>query len=388
MLAFLATSRQLYGFLIDKDNYPIWEIGGTAALRKQVENMLRGMGNFDGNQVLPVADLKSAAWADPAGKVREALFKSAKVPFPGKTEQLVIVPDSFLWYLPFEALPVGDSKQPQPLITQTRLRYTPTLGLAVPDARGRKPSASTAVVLGRMYPGASESVAAAACEELQQAMKGTVPLRTPLPAASAVYGSLFDRLIVLDDLAAPEGNPFGWSPVTLDKATPGSSLEAWMGLPWGGPDQVLLPAFHTPAENSLKKLTNSQAGTELFYASCGLMASGSRTVLVSRWRTGGRSTIDLTREFLQELPHAPADAAWQRSVFLSFNSPVIVEQEPRIKADPNDEPLSASHPFFWAGYLLLDTGAPPFKSDEPAPQRIDLKPAAKAGEAEVKQAGE
>jgi hypothetical protein len=217
-------------------------------------------------------------------------------------------------------------------------------------------------------------VTANACEELRQAMRGTVALRTPLPAASGVYASLFDRLVVLDDIAPAENNPFVWSPVTLDKNSAGSSLDAWMALPWGGPDQIILPAFHTPAENSLKKVTSAAAGTELFYASCALMACGSRTMLISRWRTGGQSSIDLTREFLQELPHAPASAAWQRGVFLSFDSPVILEQEPRLKANANDEPITASHPFFWAGYMLLDTGASPFKSDEPEVQKIELKP--------------
>ncbi len=84
-------------------------------------------------------------------------------------------------------------------------------------------------------------------------MPGTVALRTPLPAASSVYSILFDRLIVLDDIGpGADASPFAWSPVTLDKGTAGSTLDAWMGLPWDGPDQVILPAFHTPAENSLK----------------------------------------------------------------------------------------------------------------------------------------
>src|SRR5690606_20506333 len=149
--------------------------------------------------------------------------------------------------------------------------------------------------------------------------------------------------------------------------------------PWGGPDQVLLPGFHTPAENSLKKLSTPQAGADLFFTSCAFMASGTRTLLISRWRTGGQTSVDLSREFLQELPHAAASAAWQRSVFLTADSPVVVEQEPRIRAGNNEEPPTASHPFFWSGYLLVDTGAAPFKSDDAAPQEDQLKPGA-AGE--------
>jgi hypothetical protein len=196
---------------------------------------------------------------------------------------------------------------------------------------------------------------------------------------------LFDRLVVLDDVVTADSTPLGWSPVTLDKQAPGSSLESWVGLPWGGPDQLLLPAFHTPAENSLKKLNNALAGQDLFHASCALMASGARTALVGRWRTGGQTSFDLTREFLQELPHSPAASAWQRSVLLLQSAPVQIEQEPRIKASANDEPPTAGHPFFWAGYLLLDTGAPPFRSDD-SQQKIELKPGAAEKAAEIKPA--
>ena len=30
--------------------------------------------------------------------------------------------------------------------------------------------------------------------------------------------------------------------------------------------------------------------------------------------------------------------------------------EPRLRAQPTDSALKADHPFFWAGYMLVDTG--------------------------------
>jgi hypothetical protein len=33
--------------------------------------------------------------------------------------------------------------------------------------------------------------------------------------------------------------------------------------------------------------------------------------------------------------------------------------EPRLKANPAADGLKGDHPFFWAGYLLIDTGAQP-----------------------------
>jgi CHAT domain-containing protein len=95
------------------------------------------------------------------------------------------------------------------------------------------------------------------------------------------------------------------------------------------------------------------------------LASGSRTVLVSRWRVGGQSTVELMREFVQELPHTSATAAWRRSVQLAADRVLDPAAEPRLKPSSAADGLKADHPFFWAGYLLIDTGAAPPKEEEP-----------------------
>jgi hypothetical protein len=101
-----------------------------------------------------------------------------------------------------------------------------------------------------------------------------------------------------------------------------------------------------------------------------MMSTGTRTMLLSRWRTGGQSSIDLVREFAQELPHtSPADA-WQRAVQLEMDSRLNPDAEPRVKKAAAGDVPKAEHPFFWAGYMLLDGGVPPEKlllpTEEPA----------------------
>ena len=94
-----------------------------------------------------------------------------------------------------------------------------------------------------------------------------------------------------------------------------------------------------------------------------MMSTGTRTVLLSRWRSGGQTSLDLVREFTQELPHTTPADAWQRAVQVVSNSPLNIEAEPRMKKSrgehaDSDAAQRATHPFFWAGYLLADSGSP------------------------------
>ena len=91
----------------------------------------------------------------------------------------------------------------------------------------------------------------------------------------------------------------------------------------------MLPGFHTPAEHALSDKEKHAGGMDVFLSTCGLMATGSRTILLSRWRTGGKTSFDLTREFAQELPQTSAAQAWQRSVLLCTETPLVPDQEPR-----------------------------------------------------------
>ena len=113
-------------------------------------------------------------------------------------------------------------------------------------------------------------------------------------------------------------------------------------------------------------------GDEVFLSVCGLMSCGARTILLSRWRSGGQSSFDLVREFAQELPHtSPADA-WQRAVMLESDTQLNLEAEPRIKHSATDETPKASHPFFWAGYMLIDSSQVS-QIPEPKPAADKLK---------------
>ncbi len=78
------------------------------------------------------------------------------------------------------------------------------------------------------------------------------------------------------------------------------------------------------------------------------------------------------------MPFSAADEAWQRAVQLVSQSPLDSQHEPRVKRKPDAPSVNAENPFFWAGYLLVDTGAEPLSgqqkgNDKPLTLKLDDK---------------
>jgi CHAT domain-containing protein len=370
-LVFFVAGQHWYGFLLNKDRCTQWRINSPPAVITKMQTMLREMGQYGANHEMAIKDLAGDKWRKSGKQVLDLLLKGSPADFSQPFDELMIVPDGPLWYLPFEALQVTVADQPQSLLSRFRIRYAPTLSLCTSQRSGGQATGATAVVVGKLYPRDDAAVARAAFEQLSAVVPGAAALRLPLPASSSIYSTLFQRLIVLDDLAGADRDPYGWAPVPLDRSKAGGLLIDWLSLPWGGPEVVVLPGFHTAAEDALKPVgRHLPTGNEMFLSICGLMANGARTVLLSRWRCGGQTSFDLVREFTQELPNtSPADA-WQRAVLLAVDSRLNVEAEPRIKRGPSDDPPKANNPFFWAGFMLVDCGTAaekqPAKAEEPA----------------------
>ena len=347
-------------------------------LARQSAVLLRQFGNLSANYELSPKDLADGKWRQTARDLLESLLKGkgSQADFSKKFDELIIVPDGLVWYVPFEALQVQADGQLRPLISRFRIRYVPTAGLAMATLEKDHRRGNTAIVVGKLNPKLEDEVVENAVKDLSKSLPDCVTLKMPLPAPAPIYASFIDRLLVLDELSpVAETDPYGWSPLPTERTKTGDPLGDWFPLPRRGPDEVLLPGYRSACESSLKRLEALRhssrgaavdtfgAGNEIFLSLCGMMATGTRTILISRWRSGGQASLDLVREFAQELPHTTPADAWQRAVEVVRNSPLTIEAEPRLKKSAGEHAESdasprGAHPFFWAGYLLVDSGSP------------------------------
>jgi len=371
LVVFHEAGGNLFGIVVTQKAEHAWQISDQRRLERSLGDVLRSLGNFGRNREMASDELADKDWRTAAADLYELIFAESRIDL-AKTGELVIVPDGWLWYVPFEALVVPGGDAATVLADRVPLRYGPTAALAVGDTRPFRRPRHTGIVATAL----KDDAGSAALQSLEDAVVGPVNFDPPLAQPGYLLCPLIDELIVLDDVELDRNDPYNWSPLQRGRGRrptePGArdSLSAWMGLPYEGPERVVLTGFPTAAESGLKGTRRgaggpTAAGREVFYTVCGLMAGGPRTILLTRWRTGGQMNLQLVREFVQELSQASAADAWQRSVLLARETPLDPAAEPRLKKlDDAVEPPRADHPFFWAGYLLIDTGTRPANEHE------------------------
>ena len=119
-------------------------------------------------------------------------------------------------------------------------------------------------------------------------------------------------------------------------------------------------------------------GDDLFQTAMDLAAAGAETAVLSRWNVGGRVGLDLSIEFLRDrrqrendgLPSAAT--SWRRAVQLVTAEQPDFLLEPRLQLTRDNVPADATHPFFWAGYTLIDCGLLP---ERPVRPELTAEPA-------------
>lgn len=367
LLSFHWTASGLFGALETRDRLLAWQVKQAAGLAGEIRTLARELSLHERSAPVGVDRLIAGDWRGSATRIERMLFENARGVSLGEgIEELVIVPDGWLWYVPFEILPVasnqaGDDRRP--LRDACRMRYCPTRSLAVlrfePRAGG-----GTGLMLGRMSRGEKREAALATAAEMTAGVAGTVVFEPAGPGAQtatnappALVGSLFETLVVYDELAPPApGQP--WPLLSAVGPRPGITLAEWLAPPPKRPGQVILPGVQSAMAGGLLK-PPARPGEDLFLPAVDLIAAGGHTVLMSRWRSGGGVATSLVQEFLRETTGQdpqPAAEAWQRAVDVVTPERPDLDREPRLKRAADTDLADARHPLLWAGHLLIDCG--------------------------------
>ena len=419
MLSFHWTSVGLLAAFESHERVATWQVRQPAAVAKEIATLARNVCLFDPIAPVPTERLVASEWQASAERIERLLFENSKVELAeGIIDELVIVPDGMLWYLPFELLPVGSAraavagqrpprpqapagestaalsraridkqpdKQPESrrLHDVCRIRYCPTRSLAVLRFETPKTGGPVGIYTGRLVRGDKPAIAQEWAARLAGSIDRAVVLPTPAPAAPMpLVASLVDTLLVFDELSGD--GPVATRPLfSMQSGKPAMTFGDWLGSPSKRPQCIVLPGFQSAMAGGLTKQP-ARPGEDIFLAVTDLVAAGGRTAVVSRWRMGGKTSIDLVEEFLRDRTGAdgeaeppPAAESWQRAVEMATAEQPDVSREPRLKQSPQAVLTDARHPFLWAGYLLVDCGVGRYDDPPPAgpaPQAKQAQP--------------
>lgn len=387
LLSFHWTRSGLFGLLESRERFAVWQVRQAGDLPGEIKALAKGLCLFDPASVVSSERLAAGDWRGSAERIERMLFENSKVTLAEGIDELVIVPDGWLWYVPFELLPVGSGGATTKMLRDgCRIRYAPTRSLAVlrfePQSAG-----SIGVHAGRMLRGDKPAVAEETLAHLTAAVDRAVPLAAPAPPPIAAM--VCDTLVVFDELAG-NGPVSTWPLVPSAAGRPGITFGDWLSPPLKRPQRILLPGLQTAAAGGLAS-TPSRPGEDIFLAVTDLVAAGAHTAVVSRWRMGGKTCTDLMTEFLRDATVADAPAApvaWQRAVDVVLDEQTDPSREPRLKITGDGTLGDSPHPLLWAGYLLIDCGGgkyanepPPPAARQPPPPPVLQAPAAAAPQA-------
>ena len=378
ILSFHWTTRGLSGVLESRDRFVVWEVRQAAGLPAEIASLARGLCLFDPQGPVGTDKLRDSDWRGPAGRIERMVFENSRVALGEGIDELVIVPDGWLWYVPFELLPVSSARggagdaAPRPLGEVCRIRYCPTRSLAVAALPAPRPLGPIGIHAGRIVRGDDHAAAADVLARLTAQMDRAVPVSMSAAGPpAALVASVFDALAVFDESG---GN--GAAALLVPPAAGRAALAFtdWVAPPTKRPQVVLLPGLQTAIAGGLEeKSLPPRPGDDIFMPVTDLIAAGARTAVVSRWRVGGGTCVDIMGEFLREVTagdvgqRESASALWRRAVDIVTAECPDPVREPRLRQQADAALADASHPFLWAGYMLIDcgTGAMPPAAEAP-----------------------
>lgn len=362
-LSILNTASGYHMFFVSRERLRYVNLGSTNGLNRAVTKLLRDIGAIGGSAT-DAKKLTSEDWKETATELKRGIFQDIPDESFANIVELIVVPDGMLWYMPFEALPIEFDGQEQFLVDLCPIRYAPTMYLSV-EAPGGAKLKRNSVAVGKLHERGELETTIAAVDELKKKLpdldsfeKQTTP--------SGLSAWLTDHLMVWSQSAIP-ANGFDFQPIPFD-VSDHASIRSWMALPWYGPEFLSMPGLRSFGKG------RKANGSEMFVMSVTLLASGSRTIMLPRWPTGGAISLGLSRLYAERLSENQNGArALRQAMIEARDLDFDIEKEPQVKNEKDPGDISASHPFFWSSFFVVDQ--PRLKAPEMDP--ANMKPGGK-----------
>lgn len=348
MLAWVTVGDRLQAAAIHAEGVETWSVPKSLNFSKQIESLLDEIG-LQGKDAPRAALANEAAWRVTAQNLFEGLIPERAQTLVAVAKRLIIVPDGPLWYLPFDLLPESSKTAAEPWLVRRPIVYLPTLG-SVALMRNDPPTVRNSLVVASTYfandKALNEQLTNSLLAMLDQPLRSDSTARPGLPANLNLQ-LYVDQLLVTHKV---EATAMTWDIdlFPLDGSRY-SKLSGLVESPRRAPLRILMPGYETLAARG-----TTGDGREIFLPACALLHSGSRSMLLSRWSVGGRSSHAALKRFLSELTSECASVAWQRSALALWAEDFPVADEPAFKVNSKDLTLiSGLHPKLWSGYMVI-----------------------------------
>ncbi len=296
----------------------------------------------------------------PAHKLYDLLLKPAQALLRGKSS-LVIAPDDRLWELPFQALLDEGERY---LIERSAVSYAPSLTvlremMARSDKHRAQSVPSTLLALGNPLIG-QETVERARLSLRDGKLYPLPEAETEVRALGRLYGARRSKVYIgaearEDRLKAEAGQARILHFATHGVLNNAAPLYSYLALAQGDKNEDgLLEAWELMQLDLKADLAvlsacetargHTSAGEGVIGLTWALFVAGAPATVVSQWEVESASTRDLMLGFHRQLQAPRASGKLTKAEAL---------RQAALKLMKNPE---TSHPFYWAGFVLVGDG--------------------------------